>query len=175
MACRPAPQNRPLHMHATPRHAAAGLQRQVLFGGLRIGMYDPVKALFVGKDHVGEVPLHTKIAAGLTTGALGIAIANPTDLVKVRMQAEGKLKPGQAKRYPGALAAYGIIARTEGLAALWTGVGPNMARNAIINAAELASYDQIKETLLATGAPGCCWRGVQSEKGWGEARARAGR
>ncbi|GJP63366.1 hypothetical protein CLOP_g20441, partial [Closterium sp. NIES-67] len=37
---------------------------------------------------------------------------------------------------------------SEGVAALWTGVGPNIARNAIINAAELASYDQIKQSLL---------------------------
>lgn len=29
--------------------------------------------------------------------------------------------------------------------ALWTGLGPNIARNAIINAAELASYDQVKQ------------------------------
>ena len=28
------------------------------------------------------------------------------------------------------------------MANLWRGVGPNVARNAIINAAELASYDQ---------------------------------
>ncbi len=34
---------------------------------------------------------------------------------------------------------------------LWKGLGPNIARNAIINAAELASYDQIKVSLLATG------------------------
>ena len=33
----------------------------------------------------------------------------------------------------------------EGFRALWTGVGPNVARNAIINAAELASYDQVKQ------------------------------
>lgn len=33
----------------------------------------------------------------------------------------------------------------EGLKALWTGLGPNVARNAIINAAELASYDQVKQ------------------------------
>lgn len=32
--------------------------------------------------------------------------------------------------------------------ALWTGLGPNIARNAIINAAELASYDQVKQTIL---------------------------
>lgn len=67
------------------------------------------------------------------------------------MQAEKKLAPGQKPRYPGAFAAYGIIARTEGVRALWTGLGPNMARNAIVNAAELASYDQIKEKLLASG------------------------
>ncbi len=41
--------------------------------------------------------------------------------------------------------------RQEGIAGLWKGLGPNVARNAIINAAELASYDQVKESLLATG------------------------
>jgi solute carrier family 25 uncoupling protein 8/9 len=34
---------------------------------------------------------------------------------------------------------------------LWKGLGPNIARNAIINAAELASYDQIKQSMLASG------------------------
>lgn len=33
----------------------------------------------------------------------------------------------------------------EGVGALWTGLGPNIARNGIINAAELASYDQVKQ------------------------------
>ena len=63
-------------------------------------MYDPVKRFYTGADHVGEVPLHLKIAAGLTTGGIGIAIASPTDLVKVRMQSEGRLPPGTAKKYP---------------------------------------------------------------------------
>ncbi|GMH42066.1 hypothetical protein BSKO_09985 [Bryopsis sp. KO-2023] len=127
-----------------------GLHRQCLFGGFRIGMYEPVKNVIVGKDHVGEVPLHLKIFSGLATGAMGICIASPTDLVKVRMQAEGRLPEGTPKRYPSALGAYGIIAKQEGILGLWTGLGPNIARNAIINAAELASYDQVKETLLAT-------------------------
>lgn len=38
-----------------------------------------------------------------------------------------------------------IFVVQEGFSALWTGVGPNIARNAIVNAAELASYDQIKQ------------------------------
>lgn len=45
------------------------------------------------------------------TGALGITIANPTDLVKVRLQAEGKLQPGVPRRYSGALNAYSTIIR----------------------------------------------------------------
>eukprot|EP00983_Pelagomonas_calceolata_P062532 1147342-Pelagomonas_calceolata.AAC.3 len=42
-----------------------------------------VRNFYVGKDFKGDPPLHLKIAAGLTTGALGIMIASPTDLVKV--------------------------------------------------------------------------------------------
>jgi solute carrier family 25 uncoupling protein 8/9 len=72
----------------------------------------------------------------------------PTDLVKVRFQSEGRLAPGQAPRYAGVLDAYRTILRTEGLAGLWTGLGPNIARNSIINATELASYDTAKELLL---------------------------
>ena len=89
------------------------------------------------------------MAAGLATGALAIAVASPTDLVKVRMQASTGGKP----RYASAMSAYGTIVRTEGLGALWTGLGPNVARNAIINAAELASNDAIKQAMLEAGAP----------------------
>lgn len=135
-------------MSALWKGVVPGLHRQCLFGGLRIGMYEPVKNFYVGKDHVGDVPLSKKILAALTTGALGITVANPTDLVKVRLQAEGKLPPGVPRRYSGALDAYSKIVRKEGVAALWTGLGPNIARNAIINAAELASYDQVKQTVL---------------------------
>ncbi|GMP49178.1 hypothetical protein CsSME_00016241 [Camellia sinensis var. sinensis] len=125
-----------------------GLHRQFLYGGLRIGLYEPVKAFFVGSEYVGDVSLFQKILAALITGALAIAVANPTDLVKVRLQAEGNLLPGLPRRYSGSLNAYYTIMKQEGLAGLWTGIGPNIARNAIINAAELASYDQVKETIL---------------------------
>ncbi|KAH6810496.1 uncoupling protein 2 [Perilla frutescens var. frutescens] len=125
-----------------------GLHRQCLYGGLRIGLYEPVKAFISGSYYSGEVSLFSKILAALLTGAIAIVVANPTDLVKVRLQAEGELPVGVARRYSGALQAYYAIAKQEGVAALWTGIGPNIARNAIVNAAELASYDHIKETIL---------------------------
>ncbi|KAG6411941.1 hypothetical protein SASPL_124595 [Salvia splendens] len=124
-----------------------GLHRQFLYGGLRVGLYQPVKA-FISGTNSADIPLFYKVLAALLTGAIAIIVANPTDLVKVRLQAEGKLPVGVARRYSGALQAYYSIVKQEGVGALWTGLGPNIARNAVVNAAELASYDQLKETIL---------------------------
>ena len=45
------------------------------------------------------------------TGALAIAVANPTDLVKVQLQAEGKFPIGVARHYYGTLDVYYTIVR----------------------------------------------------------------
>ena len=63
-----------------------------MFAGLRVGLYVPIRNLICGEMKPGEQPtLLQKIAAGLTTGAIGISVANPTDLIKIRMQAQGRL------------------------------------------------------------------------------------
>ena len=67
------------------------------------------------------------------------------------MQSEGRLAPGQIPRYKGVFDAYATIVRTEGILGLWTGLGPAVARNSIINATELATYEQSKEALIARG------------------------
>ncbi|ONM19197.1 Mitochondrial uncoupling protein 2 [Zea mays] len=85
-----------------------GLHRQFLYGGLRISLY--VKAFFVGGAVVGDVSLLSKILAALTTGVIAIVVANPTDLVKVRLQADGKANTVK-RSYSGALNAYATIIR----------------------------------------------------------------
>lgn len=52
-----------------------------------------------------------KLIRSLQTGAIAIAVANPTDLVKVRLQAEGKLPSGVPKRYYGTMDAYYTIVK----------------------------------------------------------------
>ena len=42
----------------------------------------------------------------------------------------------------------GIITIKFRVAGLWSGIIPNMMRNSIMNAAELASYDQIKSSII---------------------------
>ena len=61
-----------------------------------------------------------RIAAGITTGTLAIFSAQPTDVVKVRMQAEVK-KQGEKSRYKGVVDAYVTIAKTEGFQGLYKG------------------------------------------------------
>ena len=41
------------------------------------------------------------------------------------------------------------LCREEGVAGLWTGLVPNVTRVAIITAAELAAYDEVKEGLMS--------------------------
>jgi solute carrier family 25 uncoupling protein 8/9 len=122
---------------------SAGLQRQIVFASLRIGLYEPVRNFLV-KDPTQPISIGYKILAGLITGAFGIMVANPTDIVKIRFQAEGK-KPPEQRRYKGIMDAYRQIYRTEGgLMGFWIGIVPNIFRNSIINATELATYDQAK-------------------------------
>jgi len=133
------------------RGVSAGIQRQCAFAPIRIGLYEPVRALYMGENAATQTPtVLQKIAAGLTTSAIGITVASPTDVVKVRLQAEGRLPPGQPRRYKGALDAYSKIVAQEGVLGLWTGYGPNLARNCVVNATELVAYDQTKQFLLST-------------------------
>ncbi|XP_040364448.1 threonine--tRNA ligase-like [Rosa chinensis] len=50
--------------------------------------------------------------------SLAITVANPTDLVKFRLQAERKLPPGAPRRYSGTLNASSSILRQEGVGVL---------------------------------------------------------
>jgi solute carrier family 25 uncoupling protein 8/9 len=120
---------------------APGLQRQFVFAGLRVGLYVPVRNMITGELKPGQNPtLLQKILAGMTTGAIGISVANPTDVVKIRMQAQGRLPPDQ-RPYTNSMDCYKKIVNATGFFGLWIGVVPNIMRNSIINAAELASYD----------------------------------
>uniref|UniRef100_A0A8D2KT08 Uncoupling protein 2 n=1 Tax=Varanus komodoensis TaxID=61221 RepID=A0A8D2KT08_VARKO len=122
----------------------AGLQRQMSFASVRIGLYDSVKQFYTkGSEHAG---IGSRLLAGCTTGAMAVAVAQPTDVVKVRFQAQARMEG--SRRYQGTLDAYKTIAREEGLRGLWKGTSPNITRNALVNCTELVTYDLIKDTLL---------------------------
>ena len=51
-------------------------------------------------------------------------------------------------KYSGTLDCYKQTYAEGGLKGMWTGWGPNCVRNSMVNATELASYDQYKQIVL---------------------------
>lgn len=129
-----------------------GLQRQMAFSAIRIGAYEPVKQKYIqlsGAESSLSL-LGVRIAAGVTTGTIAILSAQPTDVVKIRMQAELR-KPGEKSRYNGVWHAYTTVFKEEGCAGLYKGTAPNIARNCIINVGETVVYDAAKDGLISSG------------------------
>ncbi|ETV91611.1 hypothetical protein H310_13861 [Aphanomyces invadans] len=118
----------------------ASLMRDGFYSGIRLGAYEPVKEL-LGATDPSSTPLYMKITAGAITGSFGSALANPTDLIKVRMQGEGN-------RYSSTRQAFLDIWTHEGVKGLWKGVGPTVKRAALLTATQIPSYDHSKHLLI---------------------------
>jgi len=83
----------------------------------------------------------------MTSGAFGIMVANPTDVVKIRLQAQGVM-PKEEWRYNGSIDCYKKTFAADGVKGFYVGVLPNIMRNSIINAAELATFDQAMQFAI---------------------------
>ena len=71
------------------------------------------------------------------------------------MTADGRLPPAERRNYKHVGDALVRIAREEGILTLWRGAVPTMARAMVVNAAQLASYSQAKQSLMNTGRFRC--------------------
>ena len=92
--------------------------------------------------------------AGLTAGGLGALVGSPADLSLIRMQADGTLPLDKRRNYAGVGAALSTIVREEGVMGLFAGAGPTAVRAMALNMGMLASNDQAKEMLAASGVHG---------------------
>lgn len=132
---------------------SASLLRQAVYSSTRFGMYDVLKSMAESSPGA-SLSFAAKIGCGLGAGAIAAVVGNPADVAMIRMQADGKLPAGHADRrnYKGVVDALTTIAREEGIVAgLWRGILPTINRAMIVTAGQLATYDQFKEMLLATG------------------------
>lgn len=57
---------------------------------MRVGLYLPIRNIVTGPLEPGQYPTLTqKILTSFATGTIGISVANPTDLVKIKLQSQG--------------------------------------------------------------------------------------
>lgn len=108
--------------------------RGFTFGGLRLGLYGPLK------KEVGE---GNKVVAGIISGTFAAALTSPIELIKTRMQAAGK----------GGGIIKGIYEK-EGIRGFWKGGVPGMSRAAVLTASQCVTYDESKRFLEVGGLEG---------------------
>lgn len=129
---------------------SATVLRQTLYSTTRMGLYDILKKKWTD-PRTNNFPLMHKIAAGLIAGGIGAAVGNPADVAMVRMQADGRLPLTQRRNYKSVVDAITQMSKSEGIASLWRGSSLTVNRAMLVTASQLASYDQIKETILEKG------------------------
>ncbi|GAA0163040.1 secondary carrier transporter [Lithospermum erythrorhizon] len=118
---------------------APALTRSVLYGGLRLGLYEPSK--YICALAFESTNILMKIASGAFSGALATALTNPVEVVKVRLQMNSEVRRGPYQELQ-------KIVSEEGMRALWKGVGPAMARAGALTASQLTTYDESKRELM---------------------------
>ena len=121
----------------------ASLVREYISSGVRAGLYVPVRDALLergGGSGGSDGGAAAKIAAALACGAAGAVLANPIDVVKVRLM----VSPHAYASTAGALRS---IAAAEGAAGLAKGLLPSTLRASAIAAGELATYDIAKTAL----------------------------
>lgn len=113
----------------------AALARAATYSAVRVGGYERARGAVAAHTGLPESAGVVKAAAGAAAGAAGALVGAPFELAKTRMQAA---PPGAYRHLGDALlrAAGG----PGGLAGLWRGGVPAVARAAVVNAAQLGGW-----------------------------------
>ncbi|KAJ7394499.1 hypothetical protein OS493_000313 [Desmophyllum pertusum] len=129
---------------------SAGLLRQATYTTTRLGVFTSLMEKFKSPD--GTPPSFLmKCGLGMTAGAIGSFIGTPAEISLIRMTSDGRLPVEQQRKYTSVFNALYRITKEEGILTLWRGCGPTVTRAVVVNAAQLATYSQAKQSLLSTG------------------------
>jgi solute carrier family 25 (mitochondrial uncoupling protein), member 8/9 len=130
--------------------AGATVIRGFVQGGLRLGLYSPIKETLISFDssakQSGNLSIATKLMAGSLSGGFAACFSSPIDLIKTRQMAQGSAG--------NALGIVRSIISAEGVQGLWRGSGTAMARVSLLTAVQVASYDEVKKSIAAFKVPG---------------------
>lgn len=125
---------------------SAGLTRQVVYTGARLGLYD----IFTEKaKSPGEkaLPFWKVSICALSAGGIAAVFGNPADLALIRMQSDSLLPEAERRGYSSVVDALGSIAKDEGAAGLFKGALPTSTRAMALNFGMLAFNTKAKELL----------------------------
>jgi solute carrier family 25 oxoglutarate transporter 11 len=132
---------------------SAGLTRQLVYTGARLGLFDIFTEKSKDKQYDWVNGFAKKSFCALTAGGLAAIAGTPADLALIRMQSDSMLPADQRRNYRGVGHALSSIASSEGPTGLFKGWIPTATRAMALNFGMLAFNAQGKEILQAAGAP----------------------
>ena len=124
---------------------SAGIFRQLTYGGPRMALYPILLEKFAVKGE--QMSFGKKLSLGSAAGGSAALMGVPAEVCLVRMGADSKKPVAERRGYKHVFDALVRIAREEGVAALWSGAAPTVARACLLNAGQLGVYSEAKQIL----------------------------
>lgn len=127
------------------RGMSPAVVRAVLYGGCRLGLYEPALGAYCAArgDDERAPRVSTRLFAGATSGALAAVALNPTELLKTRMQ-NATVRASAWEHLRRAV-------REDGARSLWRGSALAMSRSAVLTATQVATYGETKRRVIDMG------------------------
>lgn len=105
---------------------SAGITRQVVYTGSRLGLYDKFTAMATVPGE--KMPLYKTALCAVGAGGLAAVLGNPADLSLIRMQTDSMLPEAERRGYKHAGDALASIVKGEGVGGLFKGAVPTAVR-----------------------------------------------
>merc|ERR1719210_956210 len=128
----------------------AGLTRQVVYTGARLGLFDKFTAMV--KTPGKSLSFAENAGCALSAGGLAALAGNPADLALIRMQADSMKPAAERAGYTNVFTTMGLIVKSDGIGGLLAGAGPTASRAMALNFGMLAFNASAKDALGNMGA-----------------------
>lgn len=134
-----------LYKGVVPTMLRQGCNQAVNFTG-----YNLIKQKVMEYQHTDKLEHWQSLLIGGISGGMGPTVNNPLDVVKTRLQKQVVL-PGKTPKYTGLLQACVVIAKEEGILALWKGITPRLLRIMPGQAITFMTYEAVTSRMNKYG------------------------
>jgi solute carrier family 25 citrate transporter 1 len=124
--------------------------RQGLNQAVNFTAYNKIKTKVMDWQQTEQLQAWQSLLIGGLSGGMGPLCNNPLDVVKTRLQKQ-VITAGKTPKYSGLIQACLLIAKEEGVLALWKGITPRLLRIMPGQAITFMTYEAASRQLSSTG------------------------
>ena len=134
-----------LYKGVIPTMARQGINQAVNFTA-----YNYTKAKVMEWQHTEQLEHWQSLLIGGLSGGIGPLCNNPLDVAKTRLQKQ-VVTPGKTPKYSGLVQTCFVVAKEEGVLALWKGITPRLLRIMPGQAITFMTYEAVSSQMTRMG------------------------